>query len=130
MNIILSNYEFRSYTKKIGDIWLHMRTHLLIEISVSFSMNAYLRNITGSLALPNSSDIEIDGIAVTLETAAKYDGRFLVHELTLCVPTGRKILSPCVARLVINCELNFHGADFLERHEHPAFVRRAIRYQT
>ncbi len=119
--------SFERTGKGTGNIWLHMRTHLLIKTNVSFSISRYLRNITGRFSFPGSKAFEIDGIEVTPAVAAKYDGRIQVHELKLTVPTDLRDLKPCVANFSIACHFDFHGAEIFEHHVHPVFVRRMYR---
>lgn len=123
MNFVLSNYEVRPFRKKDGTIWLYLNTHLVIETTVSFSMDAYLSDITGTINLPNAQSFGLVP-SLTLSAAAKFDGHNQIHHLTLLSRTSLQVLQPCAGTLDIRCSFNFHGAETLGRHTHAVFVRR------
>jgi hypothetical protein len=124
LNVCLSNYEFRAYRKAWGAIWLHLRTRVLFETPVSFSIHKYLRNITGILALPDGSVFDIDGVTITQAAAVRYDGRVQVHEIAIIVPTGLPDVTPCIAELTLDFTFDFHGSTDHAHHEHAVLIRR------
>jgi hypothetical protein len=123
MRARLTNYEFRAYLKRTGVFWLHLRTHVLFETNTSFSVPAYLRNITGTLRLHGGSSFEIDGVGVEEAASTKYDGQTKVHWVLLTIPTQLVALSVCLADLTLCFHFNFHGADIVANVEHLALIR-------
>jgi hypothetical protein len=123
MRARLTNYEFRAYLKGTGVFWLHLRTHVLFETNTSFSVPAYLRNITGTLRLHDGGSFAIDGVGIDEAASMKYDGQTKVHWVLLTIPTELVSLSVCLADLTLGFHFNFHGADIVAAVEHLALIR-------
>lgn len=68
MDASLTSYEFRAYRKRSGAISLYLRTRVLFDTGVSFSISAYLHTITGTLALPDGAVFDIDDVSIVEST--------------------------------------------------------------
>ena len=87
-------------------------------------MGAYLTTIRGYLKLPDNDEIEFDTVSIPVNTACRFNGETLVHELWASVVTNLTDIKPCVAKLRFDYQLNFHGAVFNEKIEQDAFIKK------
>jgi hypothetical protein len=127
LQVQLSTYEFRAYRKGSGWVWLHLRSTLLIEIEVSFSIEAYLTDISGHLVLPSGDLLDFERIAVAEGCDIRHNGRIQAVDLWVSVPTRLKDVKPCVCMMHLQLDVSFHGASFRGLVDREATVRRLYR---
>src|SRR5258708_18728245 len=116
--ILLSSYEFATYRKGNGCISIRHRSYLIVPTNAGFSLSAYMPRFEARLTLPDSSEIELDDLWYTVGTEFEYDGKAMVHRLSLGKATKRKQVAPGLAHLRIKYEFNFAGHPDALVHEH------------
>ena len=124
MDLYLSNYTFRAFRKRSGLVSLHLRSHLLIETNVSFSISTYLEDIRAFLAIPPREPMELDVISWDDAPTCKYDGSVLVHGFRISHVSPLCEIRDSLARFRLEYRFNFHGAVIEGAHEHKAVVTR------
>jgi|SRR5664279_248283 len=123
MHARLTNYEFRAYLTGTGVVWLHLRSHVLFATNASFSVPAYLRNITGTLKLHAGQSFEIDGVGIDEAPSVSFDGRTMVHGVMLTIPTQLPSVSRSLADLQLQFQFDFQGANIITKIKHLAILR-------
>jgi hypothetical protein len=125
MHFVLSNYEFRAYPTASGLLRLHLRTRAFFETTASFSVAAYMRHAAGRLTLADGVMLEIgERLGIVDDPETKFDGKTLVHELIIPVPTALRKIGNTSAWLELWFDFDFHGAQIHAQHEHVAWVRQ------
>jgi hypothetical protein len=125
--ISLSTYEFRAYRKASGYVWLHLRSTLLIQTEVSFSIEAYVTDISGHLALSPGDPLDFERISLGTACDIRYDGQIQAVDLYVTVPTVQRDVKPCVAMMQLQLDVAFIGAPFRGLLNREATVRRMYR---
>lgn len=128
MKIELSNYIIKAYKKKSGFISFHFRSHFFIKTNVSFSVTAYLREISSYFILPGGHKVEFDSISIPVWTNIPYDGKILVSEIYMSSISNLNSVKSSLVDLTIRYRFSFtgHPSEEAEEYKCKALVKKTF----
>lgn len=112
MRIYLADSAIRMYRRRDGRVSLRLRSYLMIETRTTFSLSAYLREISGNIALSGGEVVPLDEISFSHDSV--YDLGVMVHDLWASGVVPLELLKDGVARLRLDYRISFTGHDEVE----------------
>jgi len=109
MKIELSSRVIKAFRKKSGFISFHLTGHLFIGTNASFSITAYLKNISSFFILPNGIRVEFDSVGISEWSDIPFDGKMMVHGIYLSSISNLTAVKACIADLTIKHCFSFTG---------------------
>lgn len=122
----LSNCIVKVFKKRDGRVSFHLRSHAIFHTKVSFSVNSYVKDVTGFIQFPGEEWIEFS-VWLAINTAVPYDGKHQVHEFGASFISSKHSTKPGMAKVKFIFVFNIHGAEFSFKAERTAIIQRGQR---
>jgi len=117
--IKLSDTSIRLYRKKDGRVSVKLRSYLLVNTNLGFSLSAYLKNISLYLKLASGEQLQFNEVSFTCDVEC-YEMETMVHGFWASGIIEMERIKDTVGELTLNYHLSFTG--------HPTEEPESISY--
>lgn len=117
----LADTSIRMYRKKNGLVSLRLKSYLLVDTNVGFSLTAYLKDLSCQLTLPSGQLVEMD-TNYTVKIQAEYLFDTMVHLFWASGVVEMETMRDSVGKLRIDYHISFTG----HPEEKPTFFEMTV----
>lgn len=108
-SLTLADTSIRMYRRKDGRVSLRLRSHLMVNTTVTFRLSAYLRNISCHLTWGSGHEVEFDEVGFTEGVEAPFQLNTMMHGFSASAVTDMKEIRDTVGKLRLDYLISFTG---------------------